>query len=67
MELEIPAVLLNDIVWEEIGRLLVIEGESMRLAIAKSRSAIAEHFRSSPRRVRQLFDDYKKDRWGHTQ
>ncbi len=67
MELEIPVVLLNDLEWEAVGRLLVIEGGSLRLAVAKARSAIAEHFRSSPRRVKQLFDDYKKDRWGHPQ
>jgi predicted RNase H-like nuclease (RuvC/YqgF family) len=63
MELEIPVILLSDLEWEGIGRLLLIEGDSMLCTLAKSRSAITEHFRSSPRRVRQLFEDYRKDRW----
>ena len=63
MELEIPVIMLSDLEWEGIGRLLLIEGDSMLCALAKSRSAITDHFRSSPRRVRQLFEDYRKDRW----
>ncbi len=63
MELEIPVILLSDLEWESVGHLLIIENDSMRSALAKSQSALAEHFRSSPKRVKQLFDDYRKDRW----
>ncbi len=63
LDCEILIISLNDLSWEGVGKLLVIEKASMEKALASSRSAVAEHFKSSPKRVRQLFDEYKKERW----
>lgn len=67
LDCEIPMIMLSGLSWEGVGKLLVIENGSMHKSLLSARNAIAEHFRNSPARVRQLFDDYKKERWRYPQ